>query len=99
MNLTTKTKPSTIRWAATMHSAEELSLFWAKEAGHSWARSEPLERQKRHQQVHFHLLIKANWLLNKGHKNGPLIFGETPGKSTIFFGGGFASREKGLKGC
>jgi len=39
---------------------------------------EHLERQKRHQQVHFHLLTQANWLLNRGYKNGPLIFGEPP---------------------
>jgi hypothetical protein len=29
---------------------------------------------------HFHLLTNENWLLKKGCKNGPLIFGESPGK-------------------
>ena len=53
----------------------------AKAIVHSWARSdsaadEPLERQRRHQLVHFHLLTKANWPLNKGYKNGLVIFGE-----------------------
>jgi hypothetical protein len=59
----------------------------AKAAGHSWARSDQTvspwpparrERQKGHQQGYFHLLTKANWLLNRGYKNGPVISGETP---------------------
>ena len=39
-----------------------------------------MERQKRRQQVHFHLLTLADWLLSRSYKNGAIIFGETPGK-------------------
>ena len=32
---------------------------------------------------HFYLRTKANWLLNRGYKNGPPIFGETPETSSL----------------